>query len=263
MAAPKKTFTIPVSNGLLEHCSLIGQAVWLFLWCIDKTTKEKVDEKTGDRFGIVLGGMPVRDEDIAESLFVSARTIRVWRRKLARVGYIKIKRAPYGFIIKVAKSKKWKVSELQKSAALPKKESDRNLPLSLKENGTFRTENGTFRHESDQNARSNKTVQDITKTKQDGVNDSSSAADSKTADSDDVHILSDFFSEITGAMFEVNDRTATRLSAAIAKHGLEDVKFALGGFATDDHQWALVDNPSVLFLSRLDHYLGTPAESKS
>ena len=34
------TFAIPISSGLLAHCQKIGIAVWVFLWMIDRTTKE-------------------------------------------------------------------------------------------------------------------------------------------------------------------------------------------------------------------------------
>jgi len=107
-----KTFRIPVSNGLLEHCDIIGISVWLFLWCIDKTTREKRDD-SGHLYGIVLGGMPCRDEDIADQLKVSVNTIRNWRTKLSKLGYIRTKRAPNGHIIHVAKSKKWVSSDSQ------------------------------------------------------------------------------------------------------------------------------------------------------
>jgi hypothetical protein len=104
----KKTFSIPVSNGLLEHCAVMKEAVWLFMWYIDKTTKEKPDGNgTGNLVGAVLGGMPCRDEDAASALGREVKTIRRWRKHLTKEGYIELKRTPIGYKIWVKKSKKW------------------------------------------------------------------------------------------------------------------------------------------------------------
>jgi len=97
-----KTFLIPVSNGLLEHCSKMGDAIWLFLWLVDRTTKEKDDK------GKVLGGMPIRDRDIADTLGgITDRTIRRWRRRLIDGGYIEAINTGHGYSYRVLKSKKW------------------------------------------------------------------------------------------------------------------------------------------------------------
>ncbi|WP_176705861.1 hypothetical protein [Paenibacillus hemerocallicola] len=96
---------IPVSNGLFEHRERIGPAIWEFLWLIDRTTTEEVDDN-GERWGLVLGGVPVKHEQIAHELGSSERTVK---RNLARLKdemYISSIRAPYGEIIRVAKNKK-------------------------------------------------------------------------------------------------------------------------------------------------------------
>jgi hypothetical protein len=102
----KKAFRIPVWNGLLEHCTEMGEAIWLFLWYIDKTTKEKTNG-SGDTLGAVLGGMPCRDSDAASALGVSTRQIGRWRTHLAEKNYIETTRTPVGYSIRVKKSKKW------------------------------------------------------------------------------------------------------------------------------------------------------------
>jgi hypothetical protein len=101
-----KTFKIPVSNGLLGHCPEMGESIWYFLWCIDKTTREVADG-TGNLIGTVLGGMPCCDEDVAGTLGREVKTIRRWRKHLTKTGYIQTKRTPIGYSIKVSKSKKW------------------------------------------------------------------------------------------------------------------------------------------------------------
>ena len=106
----KQTYRIPISNGILEHCRTIGEAVWLFLWCVDKTTKEITDE-SGNRIGKVLGGKPICDIEPARVLGVSEWTVGRWRRKLDEHGYIKATRTSNGHTILVAKSKKWPTTE--------------------------------------------------------------------------------------------------------------------------------------------------------
>jgi hypothetical protein len=108
VSAKKKTFRIPVSNGILtpEHYQRMGDGIWYFMWCVDRTTKEVADG-TGNAYGIVLGGMPCHDQDVASSFGVHVNTIRTWRIRLTKEKYIKTTRTPNGYSIKVLKSKKW------------------------------------------------------------------------------------------------------------------------------------------------------------
>lgn len=108
MTAKKGTFRIPVSNGILtpEHYQRMGDSIWYFMWCVDRTTKEVADG-TGNVYGTVLGGMPCHDKDIASSFGVHVNTIRTWRIRLTKEKYIKATRTPNGYSIKVLKSKKW------------------------------------------------------------------------------------------------------------------------------------------------------------
>lgn len=101
----ERTYTIPISNGLLDpkHCRTISDALWLFIYLVDKQTR-RVD-KNG--YGKVSGGMPIRDKDIAGTLGCSSRTIIRWREILVRHGYITTRRTPYGCAYAIAKPKKW------------------------------------------------------------------------------------------------------------------------------------------------------------
>lgn len=105
-----KTF-FPISSGLLtaKHIEPIGQAIWLFLWLIDKTTAEEV--RDGCRWGLVLYGKPVSSTDIAAQLGISARSCRRYLETLEDKGYISIGRCNDGHIIRVRKSVKWEWRE--------------------------------------------------------------------------------------------------------------------------------------------------------
>ena len=96
-------FYISVSNGLLKngHRQRMGEAVWEFMWLIDKITK--IDEKG---MGLILGGKPINLDDLADDLGVHKNTVCRNLEKLEREKYIVIKRAPYGLIIGVNKAKK-------------------------------------------------------------------------------------------------------------------------------------------------------------
>ena len=96
-------FYIQISNGLLQgaHRKQMGEAVWEFMWCIDKITK--VDE---DGTGWVLGGKPIKLKDLTDSMQVHATTVSRNLNKLQKFGYLGLVRTPYGIRIKVNKAKK-------------------------------------------------------------------------------------------------------------------------------------------------------------
>jgi hypothetical protein len=100
----RETFRIPISTGIFDHCPEIGEAVWLFMFYIDRTTKEVA--RDGESIGFVYGGRPCDDADAASTLCRSISTIRRWRRRLTIGGYIRIKRTPVGYVITVCNSKK-------------------------------------------------------------------------------------------------------------------------------------------------------------
>lgn len=93
-------FYITVSNGLLtaDHHDRMGEAVWMFMWCIDKITK--IDD---GGWGYVLGGKPIKIDEIK---VFSRRTAFRYLKTLEEQGYILRIRTPYGIIIKVRKAKK-------------------------------------------------------------------------------------------------------------------------------------------------------------
>jgi len=102
-------------SGLLtpEHYSKIGNAIWLFLWCISSTTTEK--EKDGVVWGIVKGNKPHKLHELAEIFDVNEKTVRRWIDTLEKNGYIKITRAPYGLIFTVKNSKRGYIERVDKN----------------------------------------------------------------------------------------------------------------------------------------------------
>lgn len=93
------THVIAVSNGIFEHCEQIGVALWVFLWMLDRTTKEAPGDD-GQIEGLVYGGRPIPARDIGNDLQMTVRTVhapqtsprcrissndKFWRRNSARV----------------------------------------------------------------------------------------------------------------------------------------------------------------------------------
>jgi len=97
-----KGFYIEVSNNLLDsrHCKQMGDAVWLFMWFIDKVTTITSEK------GKVLGGKPIKYEDVKEDLGISRSTYFRWLETLKSGGYITTLRTPYGSCIVITKAKK-------------------------------------------------------------------------------------------------------------------------------------------------------------
>lgn len=121
----EKNFRIPVSNGIFRHYRRLRDGLWLFLWYIDRTTKE-VDEEDGSRVGLVLGGRPVRDCDIARDFDCSPRTARSWRQRLVEGNYIRQTRTPIGYRVEVLRSKKWRPKAIEDSGSDGEKPTDQN-----------------------------------------------------------------------------------------------------------------------------------------
>jgi hypothetical protein len=98
-----KGFYIEITNNLLEpkHREAMGESVWFYMWLLDKMTS--VDE---NGIGKVLGGRPIKLEEVIEDLGVSQRTYSRYCSRLKRGGYIKTRRTPYGMVIFVNKAKK-------------------------------------------------------------------------------------------------------------------------------------------------------------
>src|ERR1043166_6623096 len=96
-------FYIQISNGLLRggHRKRMGEAVWEFMWFIDRITK--IDE---EGFGWVLGGKPINLKDLTEDMGVHYTTVSRNVQKLVKHGYIMVSYVPYGVMVKVLKAKK-------------------------------------------------------------------------------------------------------------------------------------------------------------
>ncbi len=98
-----KGFYIEITNNLLDpkHREAMKESVWLFMWFLDKMTS--IDE---NGIGKVLGGKPIKYEDIKADLGISVRTYRRWTDQLKEKGYINVLRTPYGCVITVNKARK-------------------------------------------------------------------------------------------------------------------------------------------------------------
>ena len=98
-----KGFFIEVINNLLEpkHRKAMKESVWLFMWLLDKMTS--ISE---EGVGKVLGGKPIKYEEVNNDLKLPERTYYRWIKQLKDSKYINTIQAPQGLIITVNKAKK-------------------------------------------------------------------------------------------------------------------------------------------------------------
>ena len=108
-----RSYAFPVWNGIFEHQREIGPALWVYLWCLDRITREE------ESCGFVFGGAPVTAKRIALDLpDDSERTVRRHLKRLMKHGYIELKRAPYGVVIIVTNSRKFHIWSSDKNDRL-------------------------------------------------------------------------------------------------------------------------------------------------
>lgn len=98
-----KGFYITVSNGLVtgDHRKRMGIAVFEFMWLLDKMTS--ISE---EGVGKVLGGKPIKLEDIGKDQETSNNTVSTNLNRLKNEGYINLKRTPYGLVVSINKAQK-------------------------------------------------------------------------------------------------------------------------------------------------------------
>jgi len=91
-----------LSEGILRppHPERVGPALVLYAYLERRVTK------TDGPDGLVLRGKPLADEAIAAEMGLSRKKITRMRQRLARFGYIALKRTPHGYTYRVKKSKK-------------------------------------------------------------------------------------------------------------------------------------------------------------
>jgi hypothetical protein len=107
----EKSYPVPVWSGLItaKHREAMGTSIWMFLWCLDRITVE------GDGWGVVLGGKPVKDLEIAKRFKVHANTVHADRERLVKHRYITARRTPYGFVYRVRNSRKFGIWKKKRS----------------------------------------------------------------------------------------------------------------------------------------------------
>jgi hypothetical protein len=159
-------FFISITNNLLEdkHFEKMGNAVWLYMWIIDKMT----DISEGQ--GIVNGGHPIT-YDMVNKNFSSLtwRTYMAWVKKLRESGYINTMQARQGLYVTVNKPKKHFGKKVQptsyaKNSIANKKEKSsyaKKRSPAMQKNVSSYAENGTAIYIKNNNTN---TIQDNTNT---------------------------------------------------------------------------------------------------
>jgi hypothetical protein len=128
---------LPIWSGILEHRKRLGLAIYEFIWCIDKVTKEHATDSDGKSDGLVLGGASVKLQQIAKDLGEDYRTAQRNMDLLESENYITRKRTAYGFSVMVHNSRKFKIwgNRVDKSVQSGSGESGQMCPVSGVETG--------------------------------------------------------------------------------------------------------------------------------
>lgn len=100
-------YTFPISTEMLtpENVVRVGDAVWSFLWCVDRTTSEVM--RNGECRGRVLGGYVVPTGRISAELGLPEKIVREQLEKLADLQLLTLIPRDDGYIIEVRRSVKW------------------------------------------------------------------------------------------------------------------------------------------------------------
>ena len=99
-------FFVPMPLDLMEPGAIarMGMAVWLYLWCVDRSTREE------DGVGWIFGGKAINYEQIASDLGQPIRTLRRWMKKLKDGDYITVEHRQHSCMkIGVQKSVKFAI----------------------------------------------------------------------------------------------------------------------------------------------------------
>ena len=196
-----KGYGIYVKNDLLEpkHAKIMGTALWEYLWLLDKITS--IDESG---VGKILGGKPIKRNDISKDLGISERHISIHLKTLEKNGYINILRTPYGFVITINKSSKifGNKEKLQKVTSQTKREVTKSVKRSYK-SGNPLTKKVT----------SNKTIQlDNTKTIQ------VAKATKQSFGNEDINAILDVFKGLPLTQIKRQRQSAYNL---VRRHGID------------------------------------------
>jgi len=100
-------YTFPVSSDMLTpgKVAAIGEALWCFLWCVDRTTSEVV--RNDERRGRVLGGSVIPAGRISTELGLTEEQIGEQLQTLAKANLLSLIAGDDGYVIEVRHSVKW------------------------------------------------------------------------------------------------------------------------------------------------------------
>ncbi|OWA36749.1 hypothetical protein B9G55_01325 [Saccharibacillus sp. O16] len=209
------SFPFPMFSGILEpgHYKKIGNALWLFAWCINSTTSEQ--EKEGTVWGLVFDGKPVKASELQECFDVTDRTVRTWIKTLEQHDYIRVTRAPYGMIILVRNSKRGLKRSERNFRSLDDRpeENFRSLPPDRKETSDLLPER------PEENFRSNKDLdlKDTITTTTDEKADSENEDAAHTEDDDPFITLLNAYCTLHGKFdIHVNPREREAMGKMVA-----------------------------------------------
>lgn len=117
------SYRINLPAEIIYSYPVLRDAIYFIIWLLDKVTVEYWETSTPkpatQRIGVVLGGKPLTDEEIAREFEIAGddqidkKTVRNWRKVACSVDMIRTCRAPRGMKYAVVNTMKWPSTEPQ------------------------------------------------------------------------------------------------------------------------------------------------------
>ncbi len=216
-------YFISITNNLLEdkHFDRMGNAVWLYMWLIDRMTEISEGQ------GIVNFGNPITYEMVKLNFSsMGIRTYRRWVDELRDTGYINTSRSKYGLYITVNKAKKNFNKKAKSSSA---KNAPSEVPRSAK-NGRSDVPKSVVRCAKNVTSPIYKELQYNNNTDLHNSTNVELAETAKTFGKPEINDLFNFWEEQLGYKI-TSKQTANRRAAhnLIKKYSYETVKKAVRG----------------------------------
>lgn len=135
-----KGFYIEITNNLLEskHYKNMGEAIWLYMWFLDRMTS--VSESG---IGKVLNGSVITHAIVTQDLPMSRSTYTRYVSRLKQSGYIKVSQTQTGLIVSITKAKKTFGRSVKNDAPKINRSGASNMTQQMRQNRTSDASNMT------------------------------------------------------------------------------------------------------------------------
>ena len=231
-------YFVPMPLDLIDPgaISRMGMAVWLYLWCVNRSTREE------DGVGWIYGGKAINYEKIASDLGQPIRTLKRWMKKLKDGDYITVLHRQHSYMkIGVRKSVKFAIrgrrevapKGIQEGHMWPQRESKRaTYGPHGNSRGPHVAPDSCNRLETKDKTR----VQtcDLRAASPSDCRDKNGKAQATPpADRDDLDAVTKYYQTQIRSEARLTTNARTKIKARLQTYSVDELKRAITGFAGD------------------------------